>query len=852
MRTMNKLFRSTKARLQQRGSALLASLMVIVGLSLLGLAFVAISETESAISINERNHSQTVALAEAAARVCVQWFQNPPLMQQLQLMPQNMVCTPMPCTGPVMTVLKKQRISGSYTGYYKGVASQLLADLPFGPLDNDKFFGAEDTADITIDTTTTEGVAFLKTFNDNVFGPEPANAPRAGGEITQILVYAPPIVGANLVPTNAPHWFVGGTRYGVATIMARAEKFDRPSTQTGRRSLARAECRIVVSQFPLPTPGGPLQSATDLATNGNFNVHWGLVSAQQTLDLKKDYVALPWFNAYEKIHFNRGYDSSIQWAQNTSIKPGDIVRPTPAALTATPTLIGHEYTVTTSSGTAVNTGASAEPAWTVTPGGTVTQTIGAVTVTYKERAATAYPLSYGGAANASNMPWLYYIGRGDITIEDPWFHARSAQDINGDANANAQPYPFDFANPASFLATGGCCGPSHPTHHFQYQAFDQYPNFKQLIFPIINYDFWKAAAIAGNGQEGVKYLQWVSADQYTDGVTTKGFQAWATSKLGYYFFDTQNAQNPQGGGPGVLAPKISVNGGTAYMGTFLYINAPFATTGLNGPTGHFNQPGEPYMDIGYRKVQIGTGGSTSEGDFVRDAAGMPIVFGAVNNEWDFQDLPWSNSGASNGSGPGTNSMFDVFVASRTVHDPSDTANPNSTYTGWFPVPYVPGCKPGGNSCGSCNCSEPHEPYLNIKYDGTSLLNLQIGWFDPATPANVRRMPKRTIDPATGVPPGGRTDTMVTCTDASSTDDCTGNRYDLDGALVPLAPATDGVLYTEGQFDSKGNADYYGSVLVGGGVNAKGTPNLWYDESLSRGLRLKGFPRVMVTSVETDR
>ena len=93
---------------------------------------------------------------------------------------------------------------------------------------------------------------------------------------------------------------------------------------------------------------------------------------------------------------------------------------------------------------------------------------------------------------------------------------------------------------------------------------------------------------------------------------------------------------------------------------------------------------------------------------------------------------------------------------------------------------------------------------------------------------------------------------MTCTASSSQDDCTSNAYDLDGALADLTPVSDGVLYMEGDFDSKGNAHYYGSVLVGGTVQSQGDPNLWYDESLSRGIRLKGFPRVMITSLETDR
>ena len=79
------------ARRLQRGSALLVTLMVLVGMSLLGLGFVALSETESAISVNERDHAQTVALAEAGAREVVQWFQYPDKYgpSQLSIIPAN-------------------------------------------------------------------------------------------------------------------------------------------------------------------------------------------------------------------------------------------------------------------------------------------------------------------------------------------------------------------------------------------------------------------------------------------------------------------------------------------------------------------------------------------------------------------------------------------------------------------------------------------------------------------------------------------------------------------------------------------------------------------------------------------
>lgn len=807
MRLTLTFLRSTASRLQQRGSAMLASLMVIVGLSLLGLAFVAMSETESAISVNQRNHSQTVAVAEAGARLAVQWFQNPTRMRALDLMPEN------------ATAIKTERVVGPYTGYYKpDVSANILCDIPYGPLDQDKFFGAEDSPDILIDRTTSAD--WLDDFNDKFLGAEGTTDARPGGEITEIRIYAPPMVGASLTAADPPHFYDGGTRYGIATIMARAERFDRPRSSGTRRSVARAEARIVISQFPVPTPAGPLQSANALATNGNFNVNWGLVSAQETLDLKKDYSTIPWFNAFERIHINRGYDSSVEWAASTPYRVGDVVRPKDATKIAQPLLKYHEYTVTVA-----GTSDTSEPAWPTTVAGSITDG-----PTFVERSPTAYPLTTGGTAGPASSPWLYYIARGNITVEDPWFHARSAMDISGEPNSNAQPYAFPYSAPGTYGRT----------HHFQYQSFDQYPNFKQLLFPIISYDFWKSAALAGNGNDGVKYLRWVSADTYTDGVTTKGMRAWASSKPGFYFFDTQNAQNPQNGGPGILAPDVSLNGGGTYMGSFIYLNAGFSTTGLSGTTGWFNQPGEPYMDIGYRQVLEVAGGGMNVGDFDRDASGLPVVKKAVNGQWDYQDLSWSNTGAVGG---GTkNDTFDVYIASRVVHDPSAAAG--TTYTGWFPVPYSVGCLPGNNSCGTCNCSEPHEPYLNIKYTAATL-NIGLGWYDPSTAVATMRRAKITDD-------GTHTGTPVTCAAASTVAQCTSNSYDMDGGLVSIGPATDGVLYVEGDFTSKGNADYYGSVLVGGEVDAKGTPQLWYDESLSRGIKRTGFPRVMVTSIETDR
>ena len=99
-----------------RGSALLVSLMVMVGLSLLGLTFVAISETENAISANERNKAQTNGLAEAGAKAVVQWFQDPATMEARGLLPAN------------DDDFKVQRTVNAYTGYYNELRTHLSLD----------------------------------------------------------------------------------------------------------------------------------------------------------------------------------------------------------------------------------------------------------------------------------------------------------------------------------------------------------------------------------------------------------------------------------------------------------------------------------------------------------------------------------------------------------------------------------------------------------------------------------------------------------------------------------------------------------------------------------------------------
>src|SRR5205807_2787504 len=213
---MIKFRRSRRNRRDSRGSALLVSLMVIVGLSLLGLGFVAISETESAIAKNEQNALQTQAIAEAGAKVIVEWFQDPTWGQTNAAMPLTNAAAITSATIPTAGAIKTLRsTSDGYSGVYKPLASQKLCDKPYRPDQQHRFYGDEDHADIIINRTTSS--ASVDAFNDKLLASDGSTATpldKLAGEVTEIKIFAPPIVNGTLTTG----FWNGGERYGVATI----------------------------------------------------------------------------------------------------------------------------------------------------------------------------------------------------------------------------------------------------------------------------------------------------------------------------------------------------------------------------------------------------------------------------------------------------------------------------------------------------------------------------------------------------------------------------------------------------------------------------------------------------------
>jgi len=832
---------------REKGSALLVSLMVMVGLSLLGLGFVAISETESAIAGNERNYTQAQAAAEAGAKIAIEWFQDAVWADEHKLLPPNNVA------------LKTERnlVNGSetYKGYYKANAGELLFDIPFKITKNNKLYGNVNSADIAITYKqggTDVATKYLDTLNAKLFSDKSLR-------ISDIRVYAPPVPGGTIINTKAGvsdsgFWAEGPTRFGLATVRVTAQKLAiRPDgtvlldSDGDARVLAERSVKLVLAETPFPTVDGAIETSGSLVGQGNFHVYWGKILSEKNTQWNRPAVGMPWLDAKEHLPFEYGYDSTEDWKINTAYEVGDLVNAPNSEILLDAELGQFAYRCVTA-----GTSAGASPGWAAakTVGSTVTEGTG---VQWRAEASRQFRVAPTEAMYTDTL-WLYALL--EQGIEDPWLHARARREIVIGNSAKlpcddgASPHPCDFATVNESVS-------GRLSNVFQHQNFTDtstsHPERIEVFFPTMDYEFWKTVAQSGDNQAG-NDLYFFKYDAVKDqfigpGGYSKPVEDWLNAKLnglgaGFYFFDTANGKNPQYGKGGTLTPGIAVSaqdGKNWQMQGYVYLNAEaFGTTGQGNMVEDdvYNMPGEPFRDVGYRKVDVD--GKNYE---LSGAATLPDgefqVIGANNDVWDFQDV-------------NQNGVFDWYVALNTkvLKRPNSADIPVGTV--WLPVPWREGCTVPDLSDMKTPvwpnpadaCSEPHEPYINFQYPdkGNPKDGVTAGWTDPN--AETFRKPKR----RTGV------NTGENCTDESSLRVCTSNGYDVDGALVTLAPILYGALYNEGGYSGSGNAVYYGAVLMRGNFDASGSPEVFFNECLARGCLESQLEmqRVMVTSYETDQ
>lgn len=258
----------------ERGSALVLTLMVLVIMTVFGLSFLMISDTENQIAINERDARQVVYVAAAGAKIVESWF-NVPDPAFNPLVPDRDECD------------RSLRVGDSdYDGsndidapangaghYYRGGTSTgtyRLFDKPFRGAVRDTFWGSYSQPDLLLTNDLDVDGEFLDEVT-SLFNTD--RSPSLDGvAIMEIRIYAPPY-DEDLE-----------RRFGICTVAVRAAKIHEVAGN--RRQVAERTVSIVLQEMPFPAPGAAIESTGDVNVKGNFGVYWGGTYTEGGLSLQ--------------------------------------------------------------------------------------------------------------------------------------------------------------------------------------------------------------------------------------------------------------------------------------------------------------------------------------------------------------------------------------------------------------------------------------------------------------------------------------------------------------------------------------------------------------------------------------
>ncbi len=311
--------RRTRGLADARGSALLVSLMVMVVLTLLGIAYLMVAGTENQIAANQRDRTQNLGVAEAGARMVKRWFDVPTLGTIAA--PDSLFLNTYDLRYKRYWDVNQRRINldgdpGTPTvnqgdaGWAYYMQGRLASGSPVADTDANHavkfmqkpyrgspaltFMGTEDGPDLRIseDSASADVRNLLAGINAALF----TDTTRTG-RITRIEIFEP------------PHVLVGGTwqRFGIATVKVTAAKF-RPAPGGVEEKVAERVVKMVLNELPVPLPGGPLQSCGGgLSAWGAFKAHWGEITAMSDVDINfgsldtRFWSSVPYADPYTRI-----------------------------------------------------------------------------------------------------------------------------------------------------------------------------------------------------------------------------------------------------------------------------------------------------------------------------------------------------------------------------------------------------------------------------------------------------------------------------------------------------------------------------------------------------------------------
>ena len=284
-----------------RGSALILTVLVMATLTILGLGYLALADSEILISGSDRDAEQLLHTVETGMRMVKAWFDqpvtgNPSVTTQVlhRFLSDYDLRSPalydrtkrvFDHDGDTNTPAVLADGTSAKPYYRQGRAlwtPSSYLDLFHKPYRGDittTFLGSESGPDILI--VDRPGVVdFIDKINQLLFRNQSQT-----GRVTEIAIYAAPEIP-----------FSGGIRRaGICTIKVTAAKFRGlgtigivPVVTSASRKVAERTLRMVLSEVPGTAASGPLESCGPMTVTGTLKARWGKVIGSGTIALPSD------------------------------------------------------------------------------------------------------------------------------------------------------------------------------------------------------------------------------------------------------------------------------------------------------------------------------------------------------------------------------------------------------------------------------------------------------------------------------------------------------------------------------------------------------------------------------------
>jgi hypothetical protein len=266
------------------------AVLVTVILTLLGVSYLLMAETENRIAENERRGAQALYAGESAARMVKRWFDRPyssqnPINAPLAAIDrtQRMIdadgdpsTAPVAANGSAGSPYYKQNVDRDSNGVDD------VFEKPYRDALVDTLLGTENGPDMRIDRTASTAAAnFLDSLSAKLHPNYPSPAGGVKSRIVLIDIYAPPYINV------AGAW----TRYGMGTVKVISQIYQDLGGGT-EQVLGERMIKAVLNETPYPGPFGPLHSCDNLSWNGDFTVYWGAATAVSTSDLTNNHAKI--------------------------------------------------------------------------------------------------------------------------------------------------------------------------------------------------------------------------------------------------------------------------------------------------------------------------------------------------------------------------------------------------------------------------------------------------------------------------------------------------------------------------------------------------------------------------------